>query len=130
MGAGVLFSLYHNTPEPVVVLDSDSSKESTRSYDSNSMWSPSAYFVCTDQSYFIAGFPDNETLNIFVDGILTESFPRASNTGYRYEDVNSVYVFAGEGVSVTEKSTATTITCMQPQNAHSAPMNFGDALSL
>lgn len=88
----------------------------------------SASFTCADNSYFLAEFPDADNVNIIVDGEVVRTVPFASDTaGQRYEDDAYAYVFAGEEVTVTNKSTNAVTTCSQPQDPNLAPVNFGDA---
>ena len=88
----------------------------------------SASFACADNSYFIAEFPDANSVVISVDGTMVRTVPFANDTaGQRYEDDSIAYVFAGEEVTVTDKSTNATTTCSQPQDPNLAPVNFGDA---
>jgi len=44
-----------------------------------------------------------------------------------FEDASFKYVFAGEGVTVTDKAAGTSTTCSQPMDPNNAPVNFGDA---
>lgn len=88
----------------------------------------SASFSCADNSYFLAEFPDANSVNIIVDGTMVRTVPFVSDTaGQRYEDDAFAYVFAGEEATVTDKSTNATTTCSQPQDPNLAPVNFGDA---
>jgi hypothetical protein len=88
----------------------------------------SASFSCADNSYFLAEFPDANSVNIIVDGTLVRTVPFANDTaGQRYEDSAYAYVFAGEEVTVTNKATGATTRCSQPSDPNLAPVNFGDA---
>lgn len=88
----------------------------------------SASFSCADNAYFIAEFPDADSVNIIVDGAMVRTVPFSSDTaGQRYEDGSYAYVFAGEEVTVTNKLTNAVTTCSQPQDPARAPVNFGDA---
>lgn len=83
--------------------------------------------ICNDTSYFIAEFPSSTSLEVIVDGVLTRTLPQVEGYGYRFEDAEYAYVFAGEGVTVTNKSTNTVTLCAQPFDPNLAPFNFGDA---
>lgn len=88
---------------------------------------PSASFSCVDKTHFITEFPNDSKVNIFVNGNLIRTLPRVNGDGQRFEDSSYVYVFAGEEVTVTNKTTNKITTCEQPMDANNAPMNFGDA---
>lgn len=88
----------------------------------------SASFSCADNSYFIAEFPDANSVNVIVDGTLVRTVPFSNDTaGQRYEDNAYAYVFAGEEVTITNKATTAVTTCSQPNDPNLAPVNFGDA---
>lgn len=86
----------------------------------------SVSFICPDKNHFIAEFPKDGEVNIIVLGDLARTVPKVAGVGQRYEDNAYVYVFAGEEVNVTTKSTKKTITCTQPVDPNNAPVNFGD----
>ncbi len=87
----------------------------------------SVSMICNDDSYFIAEFPTSTSLQVIVDGELVRTLPQVEGYGYRFEDADYTYVFAGEGVAVTNKSTNIVTTCAQPFDPNLAPFNFGDA---
>ncbi len=87
----------------------------------------SASFGCDDNSHFIAEFKEINKVNIIADGVTTKNLPRTDGDGQRFEDASSIYVFAGEEVSVTNKATNKMTICHQPLDPNNAPINFGDA---
>ncbi len=86
----------------------------------------SASFSCTDNSYFIAEFPNAESLQIIVNGNIIQTLPRVEGTGQRFENNTHLYVFAGEEATVLYKAEKKTAICQQPQDPNNAPVNFGD----
>lgn len=86
----------------------------------------STSFSCADGTNFVAEFTKSNTLRILVAGDIARTLPRAEGAGQRYEDAEYRYVFAGEEVEVTAKSTSQTTTCTQPFDPNNAPMNLGD----
>ncbi|MEX0917869.1 MAG: hypothetical protein WDZ93_01830 [Candidatus Paceibacterota bacterium] len=85
-------------------------------------------FICADNSYFIAEFPEAfDRVSIIVDGEVVRTLPRVDGDGQRFEDTQYVYVFAGEEVTVTNKADGSQTVCDQPFDPNNAPYNFGDA---
>jgi len=95
--------------------------------DASSEMLLSASFACADGTHFIAEFPDAASVRILVDGEVTRTLPKTEGAGQRYEDGMYAYVFAGEGVSVTDLASGVMTTCAQPLDPNNAPVNFGDA---
>lgn len=110
----------------VNTTDNGSAMTTTNSNE-NSQWIPSVSFGCKDGTHFIAEFPDENKLNVVVDGKVARTIPHTQGSGKRYEDSAFVYVFAGEEVTVTNKIAKKSTTCEQPRDPNNAPMNFGDA---
>lgn len=86
----------------------------------------SVSMICNDDSYFIAEFPTSAVLEVVVNGELKHELPQVEGSGYRFENTDYTYVFAGEGVTVTDKATNTVRICAQPFDPNLAPFNFGD----
>lgn len=96
--------------------------------DDRSSPAVSVSFICSDNSYFIAEFPDAfDSVSIVVGGEVARMLPRVDDDGQRFEDAQYVYVFAGEEVTVTNKTNGFQTVCDQPFDPNNAPYNFGDA---
>lgn len=89
-------------------------------------WKLAASFMCEDDSYFIAEFPEEGRAEIIVDGTVTQTLTLTAGLGQRFENDAFVYVFAGEEATVTNKATGYRYTCSQPVDPNNAPVNFGD----
>ncbi len=85
-----------------------------------------ATFVCEDNASFIVSFPDANTGDVIVNGTLVGTVKREGDT-QRFENEAYAYVFAGEGLTLTNKLDDTSVSCTQPVDPDNAPMNFGDA---
>ncbi len=86
-----------------------------------------ASFTCADNSKFVAEFPNDDELEVHVDGVLVRKVPMVPNAGQTYEDANYKYVFAGEEATVLNKANGRSTTCSQPVDGNNAPVNFGDS---
>lgn len=110
LGAGLAYIFLTKKEDSPVVQNTDSSLML------------SASFVCKDGSDFRAEFPDHNTVKINSSNFRILS--RVDGAGKRFEDQNSIYVFAGEEATVTNKKTNQTTTCEQPSDPDNAPINF------
>lgn len=95
-------------------------------FDESFEFVPSAVFTCLDKTTFRTEFPDNDRVQIIVDGSVLRQVPRAyAPLGIRYEDTGWIYAFQGPELVVTRKSDYTSTTCTQVVAPGKAPLDFG-----
>lgn len=84
-------------------------------------------FICENNQHFIGEFDiDFETLSVVENGEVTRQVPRTDEVIMRFSNNDFEYTFAGEGVSVLNKSSNEETHCHQPLDPNNAPYNFGD----